>query len=78
MTGNEDRLGVVGGEVRSCCGSSCLKEEGGALRRRVDDVSCIQGEVFALVVDLPDLVGVDVGVCLRVGGEGVGGPGAFP
>lgn len=38
----------------------------------------VEVEVFAVVVDCADFVGVDVGVCFGVGGEGVGGPGAFP
>lgn len=63
---HKDGLCVRGGKLASGGRRAGLEQERCALRRRVDDVSCVEVQVFAVMVNGPHLVRVDVRVVFGV------------
>lgn len=55
-----------------------MKQEWRPLRRGVNNVSCVQVEVFPVVVDYSDFVWVNIRIVVGIRRDGVGCPAAFP
>jgi hypothetical protein len=66
VASNEDAFGMLSCKCLACLRSSGLQNDWRSLRRWLTDVRARHGEVFPLVVDLPNERGVSVYALLTI------------
>jgi len=76
--GDEDALGVLGGELLAALGGAGLQEDGGALGRGLADMGAGHLVILALVVDLADAAGLGVDTALGIEHDGIVAPRRVP